>query len=597
MQKSVTYEQGRWDLTDVLPSRTGQDYKRALEGLEEDTKRFEALRESLGEMSQDDVTAALRIYERISETVARLSSYAYMLLSQDTQNQGSKSFADSIEELRARVDNRTLFFRLWWTALGDMDAAKVIPEDADFRHFLTLLRKRKPHTLEERVEQVINIKNTTGVSGWVHHYDRTVAAFTYQLKVDGKVLKERGKPKDFVVAEVVRLFMSPDPKLREAAYTALLTKYSLEGKSLGEVYRTLVRDWRNENVDLRHFSTPISARNIENDVSDPAVDALLGVIKRDAHVFQEFFRLKAKMLGMKKMGRFHLYAPVTQKDRKVPYPEAVRTVLSAFDSFDPRFGSLARGVFEQGHVDSQVKRGKETGAFCMPITPKITPYMLLNYAGGTRDVYTMAHESGHAVHDRLASIHSQLTFRAPLVLAETASVFGEMVLFDKSMREEEDENVRRGVLVDRISAMYATIQRQAFLVLFEKEAHSAIDKGATVDKLCEIYASNLRDQFGGSVTVPDLFKSEWSFIPHIYHTPFYCYAYSFGNLLALSLYDTYKEEGKSFVPNYLKILSYGGSANPDSILRDVGIDLTSPAFWESGFRVVSSMVGDLRKSL
>ncbi|MDG6898191.1 MAG: oligoendopeptidase F, partial [Nitrososphaerota archaeon] len=224
----------------------------------------------------------------------------------------------------------------------------------------------------------------------------------------------------------------------------------------------------------------------------------------------------------------------------------------------------------------------------------MVPYLMLNFAGTPRDVYTIAHESGHAVHSQLASQHSMLTFHPTLVLAETASVFGEMILFDAMMDRERDDEVKRGVLLDKISSTYATIGRQSHFVMFEIDAHAAVERGAKVDDLDAIYLKNLKEQFGGKVDVPDEFRWEWVSIPHIYHTPFYCYAYAFGNLLSLSLYQRYRKEGKGFVPKYLRLLSHGGSKSPGGILEEVGVDIESADFWEGGYEVIRRMVSDLR---
>ena len=349
-------------------------------------------------------------------------------------------------------------------------------------------------------------------------------------------------------------------------------------------------------MKLRGYSSPIAPRNLENDVPDGAVDVLLKVCSSEAPVFQDFFRIKGRLLGFRKMSRYHLYAPLETKEKSISYEEAVRNVLEAFGEFDQRVAKMALRVFQSRHVDSSPRKGKRAGAYCMSVVPSVVPYLFLNFAGMTRDVYTIAHESGHAVHSQLSSDHSVLTFHPPLVLAETASVFGEMILFDNMMKNEKDPEVRRSVLLDRLSSVYATIGRQSHFVLFEKEAHEAVATGATVEDLCKAYIENLRGQFGSSVSVPDEFRWEWTYIPHIYHTPFYCYAYAFGNLLSLALYDRYVREGKDFVPDYLRILSFGGSESPSKILQDVGIDLRSERFWQSGFDVIKRMVDQLQIS-
>lgn len=589
-------KQARWNLEDIFPSGNGKDFEITESRLKSEAKRFEPLRERLPQFGKTDVGEAVRLYERISDRLVRLLCFAYMRFSEDTRDQQAKTLIDRAEELRAGVDNSVLFFRLWWMGLSDEEAAAMTPSDQDQAYYLSSLRKLKPHTLEEKVEQAVNLKNTTGFSSWVHHYDQITTGYTFELTVRGKVVKDKsGKPKEFVRDEVSQLFASSDTAEREAAYRAVLRKYGADGSILGEVYRTIVRDWRNEYVKMRAYPSPISARNLENDVPDQSVQTLLAVCRRNARVFQDLFALKAKILDKKRMSRYDIYAPLLKKERKLGYPEAVKLVMGAFAGFDAGFARLALKVFEERHVDSGPRKGKHTGAYCMSATPDVVPYLLLNYSGRIMDAYTIAHESGHAVHSQLASSHSVLTFQPQLVLAETASVFGEMILYDKMMKDEENAEVKKAVLLDKISTMYATIGRQAYFVIFESDAHKAVAEYATVSKLCSLYMTNLKEQFGTAVEVPDEFKWEWASIPHIYHTPFYCYAYAFGNLLSLALYDRYTEEGKHFVPMYLKILSYGGSASPAKVLGELGFDIFSREFWQGGFDVITRMVAELQK--
>ncbi len=548
----------KWNLSDVLESGRGSDFEMVKGQLDAEVKEFERLRAALGQVDREGLGRALDAYSRISELRQRLNSYALMLFSVDTRNQESKVMVDKASDMWADVDNRSLFFRLWWISLPDDGADDLRPPGGDYAFFLDSLRRLKPYTLEEKVEQVINLKNTTGAWQWVHHYDHLTSTFTFLLTVKGKRLKdEKGKPRMLVASEVSRLFASPDSKIRVAAYDALLAKYAENGSVLGDVYRTVVRDWKNENVKLRGYPSPIAARNMENDVSDSAVKTLLDVCHKNIRVFQDFFALKAHLMGWSKMSRYHIYAPLKRTEKKVGYGEAVKQVMEAFETFDPGYAALAKRVFANRHVDAFPRIGKTSGAYCMSVTPEITPYLFLNFANAPRDLYTIAHESGHAVHSQLASSHSMLTFHPTLVLAETASVFGEMLLFDKMMNEERDAEVKKAVLIDKISGMYSTIGRQAHFVIFENDAHHAVEESATVDDLCGLYLQNLKGQFGRRVEVPASFQWEWTYIPHIYHTPFYCYAYAFGNLLSLALYEKYRAEGKEFVPNYLRLLSYG----------------------------------------
>ncbi len=590
MPKPRTTLATAWNLGDVVPGKA-RGIEVLIEELKGETAKFEALRQRLQTVDRSGVREALSIYSHIWEIRARINSFSLMQFSEDTRNQDAKVLVDKASDLWADTDNRTLFFKLWWIGLPDEKAASLKPDDGDGAYFLDTLRKLKPYTLEEKVEQTINLKSATGIWQWIHHYDHLTSSFTF-------VLNPRSRrpvmTKKLVASEVTKLFASPDAETRKAAYIAYLTKFSQNADVLGDVYRTVVRDWRNEYVKLRGYSSPISARNMENEVSDAAVSTLLAECRKNATVFQDFFGLKAKLLGSKRMNRYHIYAPLSRKERRVSIADGIVQVGEAFESFDHAFASMFRRTFEEGHVDVYPHVGKRSGAYCMSVTPTLVPYILLNFAGSPRDCYTIAHESGHSVHSQLASGHSILTFQPTLILAETASVFGEMILFDSMMNKEKDPEVKKGVLLEKISSTYATIGRQAHFVMFEVDAHSAVDKGATVDALSSVYLKNLKLQFGSRITVPDGFRWEWVAIPHIYHTPFYCYAYAFGNLLSLALYQRYRTEGREFVPKYLRLLSHGGSMSPKSILEEVGVDIESAAFWDGGFDVIRTMVSELR---
>ena len=313
----------------------------------------------------------------------------------------------------------------------------------------------------------------------------------------------------------------------------------------------------------------------------------------NARLFQRYFELKAGWLGMDKLRRYDIYAPLTESDREIGYSDAAQMVLDTFAEFTPKIAEQATRVFDQDHIDGEVRKGKRGGAFCATVLPRQTPWVLMNYTGKVRDVATLAHELGHAIHSMMADHHSVLTQHATLPLAETASVFAEMLLTDRLLEEENDPLVRRDILAKSVDDMYATVMRQAYFVLFERTAHDAILAHKSPDDLYALYMENLQEQFGDSVEVTAEFQYEWVSIPHIYHTPFYCYAYSFGQLLVLSLYRRYQEEGDEFKPGYLRMLAHGGSARPIQILEEAGIDITDSAFWQGGFDVIRGMIDQL----
>jgi oligoendopeptidase F len=596
MKEETVYPIGRWDLSDVLDDRNASPYSQIRLTLESDVSEFENLRPKLNDSTTTETLLnAFRLLERITEACEKITLYAYMRFSEDTRSETASSDFAASQELVASVDNRTMFFKLWLSSLSEERTERLSTFlNPDQRYYVQKIRKRAPYTLQEPVEQAINLKNTTGYSAWVRHYERLTSEFTYRVRVRGRFIRDdSGKPKTFVTSELVRLAYSSDPAVRKSSYVTLFAKYAEHGRHLGEIYKNIVKDWYNENIVLRHYNSPIAARNIENDVSDQAVSSLLDSCRENIHVFQRFFRMKAGMLGVKRLRRYDIYAPVGREEQNVNYPDAIKIVLEAYKTFDDRIASLVKNVFDNQHVHSEVKPGKISGAYCAPVTPGIVPYILFSYSGSIKDLYTIAHESGHAVHDQLASRHSVLTYSPPLVLAETASVFGEMILYDFMVENRTGGGNMKMILEEKLSEMYSTIQRQAYFVIFELAAHESIRDGKTVDELCDSYLNLLREQFGDSLEVPDEFRWEWTYIPHIYHTPFYCYAYSFGNLLSLALYNQYKERGREFVTSYIKLLSYGGSESPQKVLKEVGVDPESREFWRNGFKVLKGLVSDL----
>jgi oligoendopeptidase F len=417
-------------------------------------------------------------------------------------------------------------------------------------------------------------------------YSMLTNRLEFRLAVDGE---EKTLTRDALMSYA----FSPRAELRAAAYQELYRVYGQEATVLGQIYINRVRDWHEEQVGLRGYPSPIAVRNIDNDVPDRAVEVLLDVALSNAPLFQRYFGLKAAWLGVERLRRYDLYAPLTGSDREIPYAQAVESVLETFRDFHPLFAAQAERVFREGHVDSEIRKGKRAGAFCSTILPRLTPWVLVNYAGKVRDVATLAHELGHAIHSMLAEGHSILTQHSSLPLAETASVFAEMLMTDRLLREVDDPLARRELLAAAIDDVYATVLRQASFVRFELDAHAAVLAGSSLDDLSALYRRTLDQQFGDSLDIAPEFQHEWLSIPHIYHTPFYCYAYSFGQLLVLSLYRRYREQGDAFKPVYMKLLTYGGSARPQEILAEAGIDVTDRAFWQGGFDLVRGMIEEL----
>lgn len=575
-----------WNLKDLL-SDPLRDLERLRKEADGQVRRFEEFRERLSpEIPSEAFLEALRLAETIARTTSRLGAYAYLWFSEDTKHQRARSFKAAVEELQAGLANRMLFFDLWWQKLDDANAGRLQAAAGDYAYHLESLRRFKEHALSEPEEKIINVKSVTGRQAVAGLYDLLTSGLSYTLTVRGRVRK--------LTREDLMVYVrDPDARVREAAYRELFRVYAANADVVGDIYKTLVLDWKQENLVLRKHRSPIAVRNLMNDIPEAAVEVLLNVCARNTSVFQDYFRLKAKLCRIQKMSRYHLYAGVPESRKRFPFTVASAMVLDAYRGFSPRLADLAERVLREHHVDAAVRPGKVGGAYCYSVIPGLTPYVLLNFQGDVRDVATLAHELGHAAHGMLAADHSVFTFHAALPLAETASVFGERVLSDALMAGERDKAVKQGLLIRQLDDAYATILRQAYFVRFEREAHRIIGEGGTMDELCGVYLAELRQQFGRAVAVSDEFRWEWLTIPHLFANPFYCYAYSFGNLLVLALYGLYKAQGESFVPRYLGLLAAGGSRAPESLLKDFGVDIRSEAFWQTGFETIKGMVREL----
>ena len=581
------YTLSPWSLTDLFPSADGPEIEAAFKDLESKTAEFAAFRQKLSDgIDFEEFMEAIKAIEAIRISASKLATYPGLWFAADTQSQQAQVLYARVQQFMAQIQNDTLFFSLWWKELGQEKAEALMARADDYRYWLEEMRHFKPYTLTEPEEKIINIKDVNGINALVTLYDSITNRYVFKVEVDGEI-------QEMTRGQLMVLARSANPDHRAAAYQELYRVYGEDGPILGQMYQTLIRDWRAESVELRGYANPISARNLVNDLPDEVVETLLEVCEANADVFQRFFKLKAKWLGIDKLRRYDIYAPVAESDKEYDFSKAVQLTFEAFNEFSPRIAELAKQVFEADHVDSEVRKGKQDGAFCASVVPGHTPYVKLNYQGKASDVATLAHELGHAIHAMLAFDHNVFTFHSSLPMAENASTFAEMLLVDRLLELEDDPVVRRDILFKQVDDAYATIMRQIFFSMFEVAAHDMVADGATVDQLSEAYYQNLQKQFGDAVELSEEFKWEWVSIPHFLHVPFYVYAYSFGQLLVLSLYKQYKEEGESFKPRYIKVLEAGGSASPVDICAEAGLDITQAAFWQGGFDVIKDLVREL----
>jgi oligoendopeptidase F len=581
------YQQETWSLDELFTALDAPEVQTAKEDIEKRVGVLEAYRDKLSaDMDSNEFLAFLKSYEELARLISQYSYYGELKFAEDTQDQNAQTYQAQARQLAAEVDNRTLFFKLWWKSLEDDEAEKLMSEVDEFKYWLEALRLQKPYTLSEPEEQVINLKNVNGINALVTLYETITSRYTFNLEIDGEM-------QELTEGELRVHFRDPDPDIREATFKELGRVYGNDATALGLIYQSLVRDWRSENVDMRGYASPMSVRNLRNHIPDDVVSMLLEVTRKNISIFQRFHLLKAKWLGVDKLRRYDIYAPVVKSQKTYEFQESVDMVLNSFEAFEPKVSTLARRVFDEKHIDSEVRKGKLGGAFCATVTPDLTPWVLQSFQGKADDVATLAHELGHAIHSMLASHHNVLTQHSSLPLAETASTFGEMLLIDHLLKQDPDPEVRRDLLFRQMDDNYATIVLQAYFAIFERDAHKVIMEGGSIEDVSDVYFRLLEEQHGDSMIVTQDFRGYWLGIPHFYRTPFYVYAYAFGQILVLSLYKRFREEGDSFKPGYLDILAAGGSDAPARILERAGIDIRNEGFWQGGFDVIDQSLKDL----
>ncbi|UCF61334.1 MAG: M3 family oligoendopeptidase, partial [Anaerolineaceae bacterium] len=527
-------------------------------------------------------------YEDLIRLLSRVINYGFLLLSDDMRSRKAQDCWGHVQQIAAQAERRTLFLSLWWNALDEKLADQLIKAAADYKYWLGTMRLQKPFSLSEIEEKIITFKDRSGAKGLLKLYETITGRYRFKLLTEGET-------KEFTRHELNDYVRDPTPDIREDAYREYLRVFERDAPILGQIYQSRVRDWKSENVQLRGYPSSIAVRNLINDLTDDTVDVLLETCRENVSLFQRYFRLKANSMGMDRLRRYDLYAPVTLLEKLFPLEETVHFVLESLHQFDPIFADYARNVLDDHHLDSEVREGKRPGAFCVSVEPSLTPWVSTSFEGDVDDVATLARELGRAVHYSLAASHTTLTHKPTRMLSELASSFCEMLTIDHLIAVSDDKRMRRDLLFKRMDNAYAAIMRQAGFVMFEQKAHERIPAGATVDDLNEMYFTNLLDQFADSIDLSDDFRYEWLGISTLYHLPFYTYAYTFGRLLVLSLYNQYQREGDFFSTHLRTILEAGGSDSPARILNRVGIDITSHETWQAGFDALAVDLKELEE--
>ena len=578
-----------WDLSDLYSGVNDPAINADVEHLKQCCPAFAAKYRVLFTRPEGPDEAALlealQELERISELMSKLGSYAGLLTSADTANADNRRLEDRLRQSLVDLENQLTFFELGWLELDDAVAARLAASARleNYAHYLTAARRYKPHTRSEPEELLLNQKSLTARAAWINLFDEFVASLEYHLDYNGE-------KRTLTQPALLALSYDPDRGLRKASQVCLYTELSKHELVLSSIYNTVAQD-HGINDQIRRHASPMASRHLANEVSPAVVDRMLEVTESNYSIAHDYYRLKAGLLGLDKLATYDQYAPVAANMPPCLYDAGRETVLAAFQRFHPTMHDVAARFFEKNWIDAEVRPGKRGGAFSASTVPGVHPYILLNWTDKLRDVSTMAHELGHGIHQYMSRAQTYLNFHHPLTIAETASVFGEFLTFDYVMDTTQDAGVRLGLLCSKIEDAFATVFRQNVLTRFEQAAHAARRKEKlSSDEICEHWWHANQQLYGDAVEMLDLYRWGWSYIPHFVHTPFYCYAYVFGELLVLSLYRMYQEEGASFVPRYLELLKSGSSAPPEVLLKRLGADIADPAFWQKGLDVLRDMV-------
>lgn len=584
-----------WNLSNIL---NNSDFEKKYQEVDNELKKIDDFWKLLDpKMSERDFKKIILFNEDLGEEISKLNYLPHLILATDQKNHEALMMETKANDLTLKYSEKIRKINHWIKGknidnkevLDNENAKRLFESVVDLKYVLEHSRKAEKYTLQENEENIINNKDINGID--VIKQLRTIIEtdFEYEFKIKGKktkIIKNQ--------SELMSLVHDPKEEVRKAAYLALFKKHKENIEKFFLIYKAVVKDWDYE-AKLKNFESPISVRNFYNDIPDETIKILLEVCSQNKEIFQRFFRFKAKQLKVRKLNRFDIYAPIKTKEKEIELEKAKQKTLEVFSKFSNKFFKSAKRIIDENHIDYFPKIGKRSGAFCATVGPKITPYVMLNYTGKIRDVFTLAHELGHGIHSISAEKHLPSAQQSGLPLAETASTLAEMILFENIFENETDKNIKKSMLMDKMADSFASILRQNYFVLFEIKAHELISKGTTPEELSNMYLELLREQFGTSVEIDPIFKYEWSYIPHIVDTPFYCYAYSFGELLSYALFARYKKEGKKFIEKIEKILEIGGSKNPVEILSELNIDINDKCFWQGSFEIIKDWQDKLDK--
>lgn len=529
---------------------------------------------------------ALQQLESLYDRLARPVVFASLLFAADTSKPEHRNLQQHMEQRSTAIRNSLLFFHLEWMQLEAAVAQRLIDDPAlqPYRHYLRTERRYESHTLSELEERMINEKDITGTQAWQNFFTELISSQRFSLERDGET-------QQLELASVLTLMRHPERSLRQRAFASLFDTLGSQGQTLAYIFNTLWQDHLTMNR-LRNYSDPMSARHLSNDIDAESVNTMMGVVEQNYDIAHSYFALKARLLGLPCLQMYDQYAPIGQIPAGTSYSQAQAILLGALDSFDSRFREIASMFFEGRWIDAEVRPGKRGGAFCNGYPPSSHPYVLCNYTDDLRDVMTLAHELGHGIHFWLAREQSLFNFYPTLPLAETASVFAEMLVFDHLLDQQQDPQARLALVCNKIEDIFATVFRQNVLTRFEQAAFAGRTQGRlTPEQINDYWLQANQRYYGQAVEQTPGYELGWSYIPHFIHTPFYCYSYVFGELLVLALYSIYREQGAAFVPQYTALLQAGSSRSPAEMLAELGVDIRDAGFWQRGFAELRRLVG------
>src|SRR5215471_1620949 len=580
-----------WDLTDLYPGLDSPQIKSDLEQGDRDCEAFEQEFKgrlaplAAGEGAGQALAQAVKRYEAIDDRLGRLISYASLVYAGNTTDPVRAKFYGDVQERITAASLHLLFFTLELNRIDDaqLEAAMREPALGHYRPWLEDVRKEKPYQLEDRVEELFHEKSVTGYSAWNRLFDETIAGLRF--KVAGKSL---------AIEPTLNLLQDADGKKRKAAAEALAKTFKENLRPFSLITNTLAKD-KEISDRWRGFKDIADARHLSNRVEPEVVDALVAAVRAAyPRLSHRYYALKAKWFGKKKLPHWDRNAPLPKVDsRPIGWGEAKDTILGAYGAFSPRMAEVAERFFAHNWIDAPTRPGKQSGAFSHPTVPSAHPYVLLNYQGKPRDVMTLAHELGHGVHQVLAGPNGALMAPTPLTLAETASVFGEMLTF-KNLLASVDRKQRKAMLAAKVEDMINTVVRQIAFYTFERKVHTERKSGElTAERLGEIWLEVQTESLGPAIEFKPGYETFWTYIGHFVHSPFYVYAYAFGDCLVNSLYAVYEKSHEGFADRYLAMLAAGGTKTHAELLAPFGLDARDPSFWQGGLSLIERMIGEL----